>query len=546
MIRLVKLEHRGNVYIGLKTQNRNEICNKIKAIEGIKYSRTYLCWYIPYTRKAYHSLKSLNKPLEIIRPSGTTDKSLSKSAITAIPNKGRSAIPDNDIKKDADIKVKEDLEIQWSGNGFKVKIMYNKNDVTFLKSLAGSWWHNDLKIWIVRSSLSNLEKLQKHFSCFSCEEYRQMYEQIAMVEDPNVLRLYCTPQHVGKVIINLSGHQSDPSRIKCISGRSYDQEKKRWIIPKEDELISDLLSYYNEKGYIIVNKIPKEEKEYKKAIPTCTQKMTYILSKVPPRCHVSITEMIHGMLRMKYGWKTISLYTGKLCCIMEYYNKSNMDEVTAEEVNRYLSTKAKEGMSDSYLNLVYSSVKLYFKGIKHHQSFELEKMKRPRKTSYLPTILSIQEVERMLSSTSNLKHTAILYSLYGGGLRLGELLSLRVQDIHWDRNQILIKNSKGRKDRMVMLSQSLKELLKHYFDTYQPEYWLFEGSKKRLQYSSSSVNKIVKRAAKSANISRRVTPHTIRHCFATQSNGRRLGQQIYPKAIRTQGYQDDTDLYPCY
>jgi len=141
-------------------------------------------------------------------------------------------------------------------------------------------------------------------------------------------------------------------------------------------------------------------------------------------------------------------------------------------------------------------------------------MKRPRKGTYLPTILSKGEVERMLVSTKNLKHLTILYILYGGGLRRAELLNLRVQDILWERNQVLVKSGKGRKDRLVMLSHTLKELLAQYFDEYQPEYWLLEGSRSQ-QYSASSIGAVVKQAAKRAGIRTKVTPHTLRHCFAT-------------------------------
>ena len=95
------------------------------------------------------------------------------------------------------------------------------------------------------------------------------------------------------------------------------------------------------------------------------------------------------------------------------------------------------------------------------------------------------------------------------------LNNLRVQDISFDRNQIFVNKGKGKKDRVVMLSDVLKLLLIKYTDKYKPVYWLFEGRDQKTQYSASSVQKVVKQAAYKAGINKPVTPHKIRHCFAT-------------------------------
>jgi integrase/recombinase XerD len=110
---------------------------------------------------------------------------------------------------------------------------------------------------------------------------------------------------------------------------------------------------------------------------------------------------------------------------------------------------------------------------------------------------------------------AILYTLYSRGLRLGELLNLRCTDVYRDRNQVFIRAGKGKKDRVVMLSTTSRRLLVHYFDAYQPRHWLFEGQNGNEPYSDRSVQAIVKQAARKAGLTRKVTPHTIRHFFAT-------------------------------
>ena len=126
----------------------------------------------------------------------------------------------------------------------------------------------------------------------------------------------------------------------------------------------------------------------------------------------------------------------------------------------------------------------------------------------------MEEVKLLLNATVNLKHKTILYTIYSAGLRLGELIQLRKQDIHVDRKQIFIKQTKGKKDRYVVLSNKLMKILKKYLDEYKPDYWLFEGQTSG-QYSYSSVQSILRKNVEKAGINPMATVHTLRHSFAT-------------------------------
>ena len=191
------------------------------------------------------------------------------------------------------------------------------------------------------------------------------------------------------------------------------------------------------------------------------------------------------------------------------------DAASSDHANAYLSKLSAQKVSESLIHTAVNSIKFYYEKVVFNPSFKLAEIARPKKSHHLPTILSIQEVDRMLRSVENVKHVAILYALYSGGLRLNEMLTLRCQDVLWERNQLFIKDGKGKKDRYVMLSMVLKQVLRHYFDSYQPKYWLFESQDKSTHYGQRSVQQIVKRAAEKAGISRNVSPHTLRHCFAT-------------------------------
>lgn len=141
-------------------------------------------------------------------------------------------------------------------------------------------------------------------------------------------------------------------------------------------------------------------------------------------------------------------------------------------------------------------------------------IERPRKESKLPKVISKEEVVDIIENTNNLKHRGIVQLLYGSGLRQSELLNLRIKDIDSKRMLVRVEGSKGNKDRLTLLSKTALKDLRKYYIKYEPELFLFEG-KKGTKYSAASVLKIVKAAAEKARIRTRVTPHVLRHSFAT-------------------------------
>jgi site-specific recombinase XerD len=141
-------------------------------------------------------------------------------------------------------------------------------------------------------------------------------------------------------------------------------------------------------------------------------------------------------------------------------------------------------------------------------------IERPRKENYLPEVLSEEEITSILKAISNLKHKAIIMVIYSGGLRISELINLKVKDIDSDRMQIRISQAKGKKDRYTLLSNKTLLILRKYFTEYKPKEWLFEGVSGG-QCADSSIYSIFKKAIASANIKKKVSIHSLRHSFAT-------------------------------
>ena len=216
----------------------------------------------------------------------------------------------------------------------------------------------------------------------------------------------------------------------------------------------------------------------------------------------------------KYSLRTAEIYVS---CFEKFINhfpeEAELLNLSENHILQYLSHLHKQGASDSYINQAINSIKFYYEVV-HNMPSRFYHIDRPRKKQKLPTVLSVQEIKQMIESTTNSKHRCILELLYSSGLRRGELLALEPKDIDSDRMLIHVRNSKGGKDRYTVLGQSTCERLRAYYKEYRPEKYLFEGERMQ-QYSASSVVAIVREAARKTGISKKVTPHTLRHSFAT-------------------------------
>ena len=134
---------------------------------------------------------------------------------------------------------------------------------------------------------------------------------------------------------------------------------------------------------------------------------------------------------------------------------------------------------------------------------------------FLPKVISMEEVSRMIRLTTNLKHRCLLMLAYGAGLRSAELLALKPAHIDSSRMIIRVERGKGNKDREIPLPVQLLPILRDYYLEFKPETWLFEGQRSGTPYSSKSLQQVVHQAARKAGILKKITPHMLRHSYAT-------------------------------
>lgn len=229
---------------------------------------------------------------------------------------------------------------------------------------------------------------------------------------------------------------------------------------------------------------------------------------------LELSQFSNYLNSQRYSSSTKMSYIGFLSSFLGYFKDYETSSITLKDIHRYNSEVIlASNYSVSYQRQFIGALKIFYSQVVYC-GFDIDTLERPMREKRLPEVLSKDEIRRILKSISNLKHRVIITTLYSAGLRIGELQALKLTDIDSTRMLIRVSMSKGRKDRMVKLSDANLFLLRRYYCSYRPKHFLFEGPT-GARYSSGSIRKIIKRACIKAGIKKRVSPHTLRHSYAT-------------------------------
>lgn len=228
---------------------------------------------------------------------------------------------------------------------------------------------------------------------------------------------------------------------------------------------------------------------------------------------MSIPDFVKILEVKRYSKNTIDQYSSVVQLAQQFFNQP-LNKVDETELHKYFYHMVHtKNISYSYQKQIAMGLKLYYKEV-FNTNINLEFLFPKRKPEKLPIILSKKDILKIIEKTNNLKHKCMVALTYSAGLRIGELIDLKIVDIDSSRMIIHIKSAKGNKDRIIPLSEKLLEILREYYKEYGPKEYLFEGQKGG-KYSTSSFNKLLKAACKRARINKNITAHTLRHSYAT-------------------------------
>jgi integrase/recombinase XerD len=226
--------------------------------------------------------------------------------------------------------------------------------------------------------------------------------------------------------------------------------------------------------------------------------------------------MLEDLRIRNYAPATVECYIRSVAKFAKHFNKPP-DQLGAEEIRSWqlFLINEKRIQLPSYIQAI-CGLRFFYRNTLNRK-IEIERIPFPRREKKLPLILSKEEVKALLTAPKNLAHRAILATLYGAGLRVSEATSLNVDDLDPGRGVIWVRGGKGRKDRQVMLSEPLREVLAAYCRRKCPTDWLFPGTKPGCPLSPRSVFCTCRKAARLAGIAKKVHPHSLRHAVPSQS-----------------------------
>lgn len=227
----------------------------------------------------------------------------------------------------------------------------------------------------------------------------------------------------------------------------------------------------------------------------------------------AIQQFVQRLKMQRYAHNTLKAYVGNIGVFLSFMQK-NPQDIQEFEIEQFINFKVQvDKISVSHQKSLVGAIKKFYELV-YRRSLYISYLYPKRKPARLPKFFTKEEVNLILKSTDNLKHKAILSTIYACGLRLSELINLELSDIKSKEGLILIRHGKGNKDRVVQLSDKLLDLLRLYFVEYKPRKFLFEGQMGG-QYSPRSVQLVLKNALKHAQIATQGSIHTLRHSYAT-------------------------------
>ena len=337
-----------------------------------------------------------------------------------------------------------------------------------------------------------------------------------------------THRHADQIGIFFTKDTILNNAIKKIKNIKWSQTHGCWYIPCTEPgylLITEataglalidngLLKHYlqqKKKAAYTLAPPPENSTQNKVVIPSAA------VLKLDPANMQALQQFVQHLKLKAYSPSTIRTYRNEFLQLLQLLKNKPVDKLAPDDLKRYMVfAMEKEGISENTAHSRLNAMKFYFEQVLGREKFFWE-IPRPKKPQQLPKLLNEEEIRRLFNALTNKKHKAMLFTAYSAGLRVSEIVHLKIADIDSKRMQIFIARAKGKKDRYVNLSPVVLDILRNYFATYKPapKVYLFESEHSQGAYPVRTVQQIFTNAKIKAGIKKEVGIHSLRHSFAT-------------------------------
>lgn len=539
-MKLSKVTHRDEVRIRVDFRYDAETAAKIRKIEDARWSKTLRAWHVPYTVEVFEKLKKLfpeaeypvNQPLQ-----QQTEKP-----------KTAGWIPDNHekpvlVKKNTTLKnpsiTKAEISIEIYPHAILIKLPKNEADIQFLRNFKYSRWMKEMYCWKIPNYNRNAELIKNYFIGRNPSIAEHKPEQTLL--QTQTVNWQNLPVFTGKdlLTVNVAGrilriyykfNRDIQQQIKQFPMCKWNSPQNCWEIPYSERFKAELNLIAENNGLNFLY----HEVEKPKVKPRKSKYDIRNYRECP-------AEYKNKLIELRYSKNTYDVYTDFFEEFINYYEDYKLEDITEEMINDFqLYLITERCVATATQNQAINAIKFYYERVLG-QARKVYYIERPREETFLPTVLSTEEVNAILKSIENLKHKAIIMTIYSGGLRISEAINLKLKDIDSKRMQIRVEQGKGKKDRYTLLAKKTLEVLREYVKEYKPKEWLFEGEKGG-KYGTRSIQNILKIALKKVGIVKKISVHSLRHSFATHllENGTDLR---YIQALLGHSSSKTTEIY---
>lgn len=337
-----------------------------------------------------------------------------------------------------------------------------------------------------------------------------MLQQNTSSRSENIIAQRVVHEKEIKIALQFPYNQNLINEIKKIQESKWSYSQKAWLLPDSKEKLDELKELINGIALLNIDKLNQPPPQ----LPQLKVSASNYLPTITKEGLEKMDRFKSWMRSRRYSESTLNTYAEALIIFLRFYSEKKLEEISNDDLIQFNNDYIlKNGLSASYQNQIVNSIKLFFQTIQNRK-MEVELIHRPKTPKLLPNVLSKEEVKSILTANGNLKHKSMLSLIYSCGLRRSELLNLQLTQVDSKRKLLIIKQSKGRKDRIVPLSEKIIEMLREYYLAFKPKQWLFEGQTGG-QYSAKSLACVLKQALAKAKINKPVSLHWLRHSYAT-------------------------------
>ena len=522
MVQLRKLFHNGNDQIGIYFGFDEKLKNKARSI-GARWSQTHKCWYMLYNKGNYELIKLNFDSIEIIK-----DKNNKRQTEPAFIEQETVHIAETISEIPPIIKAEHKGEIPEmaskivftgsTGKYWIVKVPYQKTITPKLMDIKGVYWNKQQKAFFVLRHINVKIKVEALLGIG--EIFPSNYFNLeTVVSNPNTfIELKEYPVDKKWMILGCPPVPYLIEQIKRWEGSRYSQANKAYLLTATPAMLENLQKIAAELNIPIHNKLPAKYLSKYKAMNKKESQLKNLrgkmLQQVPVIARTYTLAMLDYLMAQNYSANTIRNYVSSFNLFLRINYYQNPDVLTEMQIVKHLAGMTEKGLSASSLNMLVNALQYYFRTVLKRDSFEI-KLPRARKEQHLPTVLTMEECFSIFSFVENPKHKLLLLIGYGAGLRRSEIVTLKWADILFEEHKIHVKQTKGNKDRIVMLPYSIVVLLKDYRNLYPSDEWVFAGQYKGEALSVRTVQQVMTNAVTKSGLEKKATVHTLRHSFAT-------------------------------